>query len=65
MKSETDLNRIDDTIGGIRVEGSQLSVNDWNFDRQTHTLIIATYFAFDIEKRSLQKKHDDHFCFCL
>ena len=36
MNSHTDLNRIDETVGNITVEESDLLVNEKNTDRQTY-----------------------------
>ena len=37
INSHTDLNRIDETLGNITVEGGDLLVNERKIDRQTHT----------------------------
>ena len=52
----TDLNKIDDVRGDITIEGGELSLNERNFDRQTHThhngrdnllLISTSLFIFE------------------
>ena len=44
INSHKDLNRIDETRGNITIEGSDLLVNEKNFDRQTHTHHSLTFF---------------------